>query len=169
MPLDPQVRPCVAQPVRRTLRRSFVYITQALATCFLAMAAPAAAQSLGGGADHTVVAKPDGTVWVWGSNASGQLGNGSAIADAAQDSRGGAGADQRDCDRRRRPAHAGALERRQRVGLGRQRLGTVGRRVDHAATVARAGQQSDGVIAIAAGNSFSLALKSDGTVWAWGY
>lgn len=36
------------------------------------------AQTIAGGARHTVVATPDGAVWTWGSNSNGQLGEASA-------------------------------------------------------------------------------------------
>ena len=70
----PHPRVCLSlfvPPFRGVLHR--VHRGAALA-CFVS---PVFAQTIGGGADHTVVAKPDGTVWVWGSNGSGQLGNGS--------------------------------------------------------------------------------------------
>ncbi len=66
---------------------------------------------------HTLVLKSDGTVWAWGFNSYGQLGDGAYCV----------GSD--------RPVQV--------VGLSN-------------------------VIAIAAGGNHSLALKSDGTVWAWG-
>ena len=37
----------------------------------------ASADTIAGGGRHTVVAKPDGTVWAWGWNDDGQLGDGS--------------------------------------------------------------------------------------------
>jgi len=71
------------------------------------------------GYDHALALKSDGTVWAWGWNGDGQLGD-------------------------------GTYNWRTRVPL-----------------VVRASGLS-GVTAIAAGSSLSLALKNDGTVWAWG-
>jgi alpha-tubulin suppressor-like RCC1 family protein len=36
----------------------------------------AEAQTISSNVGHTLVAKPDGTVWAWGTNSSGQLGDG---------------------------------------------------------------------------------------------
>ena len=79
---------------------------------------------ISGGGYHTLALRNDGTVWAWGSNTAGQLGNGTV------------------CD-----------------------------------PVAGTNCQSDtpmpvvglvGVKEIAAGFYYSLALKTDGSVWAWG-
>ena len=69
------------------------------------------------GNNHTVALKKDGTVWVWGKNDCGQLGNGST-------------------DRRSlRPVMVEGLT---------------------------------GVISIKAGMENTIAIKEDGTIWAWG-
>ena len=74
------------------------------------------------GSAHSLALKADGTVWAWGSNSVGQVGNPSA----------------------------GALS-------------------DFAVQVKLAsGAFLSGVVGIAAGDSHSLAVRSDGTVWAWG-
>ncbi|WP_428564642.1 MAG: hypothetical protein ACP59X_02605 [Solidesulfovibrio sp. DCME] len=65
---------------------------------------------------HALALKNDGTVWAWGSNGSGQLGNGTTT-------------------RQLTPVQVTGL---------------------------------DNIVAIAAGSAHSLALKNDGTVWAWG-
>ena len=41
----------------------------------LLFASSALAQTAAGGAGHTVILKPDGIVWTFGENASGQLGD----------------------------------------------------------------------------------------------
>ena len=77
---------------------------------------------IAGGASHTVALRSsDGTVWTWGSNASGQLGDGSTKS--------------------------------------RQLADQV--RTSSSAFLT-------GVATIAAGDNFSVAVKTDGTVWAWG-
>ena len=73
--------------------------------------------AIAGGAQHSLALKSDGTVWAWGNNSFGQLGDGSTIQRTA-------------------PVQVSGL---------------------------------NGVVAIASGDSHSLALKNDGTVWAWGY
>ena len=70
-----------------------------------------------GGAYHSLALKSDGTVWSWGKNSQGCLGNGASSGNQAAPG--------------------------QVINLNH-------------------------IIAVAAGNSHSLALKSDGTVWSWG-
>jgi alpha-tubulin suppressor-like RCC1 family protein len=41
----------------------------------VSMAAAASAQTIAGGDGHTLVVKPDGTVWAMGVNSSGQIGD----------------------------------------------------------------------------------------------
>ncbi|MGH9189918.1 MAG: RCC1 domain-containing protein [Acidimicrobiales bacterium] len=65
---------------------------------------------------HSLVLRSDGTVWAWGRNDRGQLGDGTTVD-------------------RPRPARVGGLDK---------------------------------VVALAAGRIHSLAVRSDGTVWAWG-
>ena len=83
---------------------------------------PSDIKMIAGGADHTLLLKNDGTVWAWGTNGNGQLGDGT------------------NADK----------------NIPVQVKGTGG------------AEFLTGVTAIDAGNSHSLALKSDGTVWAWG-
>ena len=75
------------------------------------------------GAYHTIALKSDGTVWAWGANQAGQLGDGTHI-------------DNTDIIHAGIPVQVSSLS---------------------------------GVTAIAGGRDHTAALKSDGTVWAWGY
>ena len=81
--------------------------------------------AIAAGADHSLALKSDGTVWAWGDNAYGDLGN-----DAAD---GGFSS-----------------------GTPVEVVGPTG-----------TGSLS-GIVGIAGGYQFSLALKSDGTAWSWG-
>src|SRR5262249_36837303 len=73
--------------------------------------------AISAGAVHSLALRSDGTVWIWGGNNWGQLGNGSNVADSDT------------------PLQVPGLSN---------------------------------VRAIAAGANFSLAVKNDGSVWAWG-
>lgn len=78
---------------------------------------PSGATSIAAGGRHSLAVKSDGTVWAWGDNTSGQLGNVTAGSRSST------------------PVQVTGLT---------------------------------GVTKIAASGRHSLALKSDGTVWAWG-
>jgi alpha-tubulin suppressor-like RCC1 family protein len=84
---------------------------------------PAGTAQVAAGANHTVALKNDGTVWAWGLNTFGQLGNGTTTDSTT-------------------PLQV----------------------LTGAAPV----QMLTGVVAIAAGDAHTVALKKDGTVWAWG-
>ncbi len=119
------------------------------------------------GTAHSLALSADGTVWSWGFNVLGQLGNGSTV-DASQ------------------PVKVNGLTDAKAIGSGylhslavRQdgtvvswgwnehaQLGT-GSTTNSKAPVVVSGLTD--VVAVAGGASHSLALKADGTVWAWGF
>jgi alpha-tubulin suppressor-like RCC1 family protein len=74
------------------------------------------------GSRHSLALRADGTVWAWGANSEGQLGDGTTTD-------------------RHTPVQVHGVE---------------------------AGRSLIGIIAITAGSSYSVALRADGTVWAWG-
>ncbi|MDB5053619.1 MAG: hypothetical protein JWM44_1669 [Bacilli bacterium] len=77
-------------------------------------------KAIGAGGSHSLAVKQDGTVWAWGQNTFGQLGNGE-YGDKAKD--------------QFMPIQVKGIEN---------------------------------VVAVAGGSRHSLAVKKDGTVWAWG-
>jgi alpha-tubulin suppressor-like RCC1 family protein/phosphodiesterase/alkaline phosphatase D-like protein len=74
--------------------------------------------SINGGNSHALAIKSDGSVWAWGNNNKGQLGDGSSTS-------------------RSTPVQVSGL--------------------------------TSGIVMVAGGLSYSAALKSDGTVWTWGW
>ncbi|MGA2973745.1 MAG: cadherin-like beta sandwich domain-containing protein [Spirochaetia bacterium] len=120
------------------------------------------------GWDHTLFVKSDGTVWAAGANWAGQLGDGTTTNSSS-------------------PVHVGggltqvtAVAAGNGFSLALKSDGTVwawgsngngqladGTKTDHRGTPAQISGLT-GITAIAAGYGHGLALKSDGTVWAWG-
>ena len=118
------------------------------------------------GSSHSVLLKTEGTVWTWGTNSYGQLGNGTSVSS-------------------NRPLQVSGLSGITAVAAGAMSTmalkwdGTVWSWGNNAS-----GQLGDGtttarsrpvavsglstVAAISAGTYHAVALKSDGTVWAWG-
>ena len=119
------------------------------------------------GFDFSLAVKNDGTVWAWGSNSSGQLGNGTTSSYANYT----------------KPAQVQGLDNVAAVTAGR----------DHSVAIQQGGvlwawgengsgqlgtnnsQDSyvpvrimDGVVKAEAGPDYTMALKGDGTLWIWG-
>jgi len=124
--------------------------------------------SLAAGESHMAAVKRDGTVWAWGANGFGQLGDGTRIDSAIPVQVNG-------------PDDQGALTGITAVALGEYHTvalkmdGTVwewGRSVRSRSPVnvkaPGGGGALTGIVAIAAGRGHNVALKDDGTVWAWG-
>lgn len=122
---------------------------------------------------YTVALRDDGTVWTWGNNRAGQLGNGTSglddyrtipglvqdldnvIAIAASATSGS--------------AHTIALRNDGTVwAWGSNSAGQLGDDTTTARTTPVQVQNLDDVTAVAAGGRHTVALRSDGTVWAWG-
>ncbi|HEU5004348.1 MAG TPA: RHS repeat-associated core domain-containing protein, partial [Actinomycetota bacterium] len=125
--------------------------------------------AIAGGDTHTVALKSDGTVWAWGKNASGQLGNGttanslvpvqvSNLTGAVAIASGG--------------HNSMALKSDGSVWVwGDNSAGQLGNNTTTGSSVPvqASGISAAGGIAIDGDDDdHTLAVKSDGTVWAWG-
>ncbi len=119
------------------------------------------------GYDHTLAIKNDGKVWAWGSNAYGQLGNGSTISSyvhvpvnhlenvitiAAGNS------------------HSLAVKNDGTIwAWGDNSNGQLGNGITmNSCSIPKQVPELKNVVAVAAGYQYSLALTEDGKVWAWG-
>jgi uncharacterized repeat protein (TIGR01451 family) len=125
--------------------------------------------ALAAGDYHTVSLKRDGTVWSWGSNSWGQLGDGNFSTNTT-------------------PVQAFNLTGVTAIaGGGKHTLALRGDGTVWAWGMSAFGQLGDGqpfstimglpvqvvgltgVTAVSAGEHYSVALRNDGTVWTWGY
>ncbi len=119
------------------------------------------------GSDHMVAIKKDGSLYAWGYNGHGQIGDNSTtgrvtptrITNTNDFVAVGAGDN-----------HSLALKNDGTVWTwGRNNSGQLGIGASTANQLIPVRVPNlDNVVAIAAGEEFSMALKSDGTVWAWG-
>ena len=123
-------------------------------------------QSLSAGGDFTLALSSNGTLWAWGVNVNGQLGNGTTINATA-------------------PVQIGAATNWSSVAGGSSF--STGLRADGtlwAWGLNSSGQLGDGTLgqninptqvgtatnwqSLAAGSAFAMAIKADGTLWTWG-
>ncbi|WP_295392505.1 CARDB domain-containing protein [uncultured Thiodictyon sp.] len=119
--------------------------------------------AIAGGAEHSLALKSDGSLWVWGKNWRGQIGDGTQLTDRrspVQIMTGvaamAAGA-----------AHSLALKTDGSLwAWGDNSSGQLG---DGSLTIRLSPVQvMTGVVAVAAGSAYSMAIKTDGSLWAWG-
>ena len=150
-----------------------VFTSLALSETSLASTTP----QISAGFSHTLALKSDGTVWAWGNNTSGELGNGSSgdksflpvkvsnLSNSTAISAGGRWNPTTEVDE----GHSVALKSDGTVwawgynGNGELGDGTTVNR----STPVQVSSISN-IIAIACGYGHTMALKADGTVWAWG-
>jgi alpha-tubulin suppressor-like RCC1 family protein len=138
----------------------------AVSTATFAVTGPVATRAVSAGTNHSLAVRDDGTLWAWGGNASGQMGNGTTvtprIAPGMHQLTGVELIEAGDLS-----SFAGRIDDQLLAwgnnGNGRLGDGTVSPRhwpIAHG-TLA-------GVSKLSAGVGHTLALRSDGTVWAWG-
>jgi len=144
-----------------------------LALCIFAAAGgvPASAAfsvtpAIAAGANHSVALAGDGTVWAWGDNEKGQLGDDSThrrlapvqVKDFFDVVAVAAGR-----------THSVALKNDGTVwAWGQNELGQLGDGTTSSRALPVQVQGLEGVIAVASHDTHTLALRGDGTVWAWG-
>ena len=125
--------------------------------------------SAAAGQYHNLAVKSDGTLWVWGSNSAGQLGNGST--GAGQITPFQIGADNNWVSVAAGSEHSIGLKSDGTIwAWGDNEYGQVGVGSSDfwKTTPTQIGIATDWV-SIAAGYGHNLGIKSDGTLWAWGY
>jgi len=128
--------------------------------------------SLAAGKEHSMALKKNGTVWTWGSNDKGQLGIGSTqnknhpviietLSDIVAIAAGGQHSLALDDDG---AIWVWGLNNQGQLGNGTMMTDA---NLNYASSPAKI-ESNETFIAIAAGENHSMALSTDGTVWAWG-
>ncbi|MBM4165303.1 MAG: RCC1 repeat-containing protein, partial [Lentisphaerae bacterium] len=129
------------------------------------------------GSSHTVALKSDGSVWAWGYNSSGQVGDGTTTSrnTPVQVKQSGGASLSGVAGIAARENRTVALKTDGTVWAwgdnwaGQLGDGTMTTRLNPAKVIMQDGAALSNVTAVAAGSIHTLALKDDGTVWAWGY
>ncbi|MFN3532324.1 MAG: carboxypeptidase regulatory-like domain-containing protein [Candidatus Brocadia sp.] len=161
--------PCTSQGQYFSVPGGFIFALNVRQEHFNGISTP----QLAGGGHHSLALKPDGTVWAWGQNDFGQLGNGTTSdstipvqvlsVPGKTDNFSGATAITGGW------SYSVALKSDSTVwAWGRNDFGQLGNGTTSDSTVPVQVSNLSGVLAIAGGGFHSLGLKSDGTVWAWG-
>ncbi|MCL2712684.1 MAG: hypothetical protein FWD37_05385, partial [Methanomassiliicoccaceae archaeon] len=145
---------------------------------FLGASGGGSVSTIAAGIEHSVALKSDGTVWAWGLNNYGQLGDGTTTNRPNPVQVVGEGGNDFLTDVKAIAAgdyHTVALKSDGAVwAWGLNNYGQLGdgSTDDISTPVQVVGEDDDGFLtnvkAIAAGNNHTVALKNDGTVWAWG-
>jgi len=114
------------------------------------------------GSVHNIALMSDGSLWAWGKNESGQLGDGTTTSSATPQKIGinfalvSAGS-----------SHTIAIKRDGTLwAWGSNNFGQLGDGTTTASTIPK--QIGTDFIAVAAGHVHSIGIKSDGSLWAWG-
>jgi uncharacterized delta-60 repeat protein len=140
----------------------FLFVLTTFLCCF-AGKAQAVTPQISAGMRHTVAVKTDGTLWAWGGNDSGQLGDGTTTQRLAPVQIGsGFAAVSAGAYHTVAVKADGTLWAWGGNDYGRLGDGTTTQRLVPV-------QIGSGFAAVAAANSHSVAVKTDGTLWAWGY
>ena len=124
-------------------------------------------QTVAAGIDHTIAIRPDGSLWAWGFNGSGQLGDGS-LQNRGTPVQIGTDTDWKVISAAGNQSFAikidGTLWAWGDNLWGELGLGTFGNQKNIPSKVGNASDWKS----ISAGRTFSLAIKNNGTLWAWG-
>lgn len=170
--VHPSSHSCVERSAHRLnwlrvmpVSRSFG-ISLLLMTCLASGTASAVQPMIASGRTHAVALRSDGTVWAWGTNNYGQLGDGTlTLRNSPVQVSGLTGVVSVSCG----VSFSLALKSDGTVwAWGQNNAGQLGdgTLVNRKSPVQVSGLT--GVVSIAGGYSHSLVVKSDGTVWAWG-
>ena len=127
--------------------------------------------AVAGAGRHTIALKSDGTAWAWGNNGDGQLGDGTTTGRATPGQVSGlSGIIAIACGEDHTIAlkSDGTLWAWGYNGSGQLGDGTTNETYPYGTTTPVQVSKLSDVIAIACGALHTIALKSDGTVWAWG-
>ena len=118
------------------------------------------------GSRHSLAVKTDGTVWAWGRNAYGQLGNGATSPAAIATPQKVQGLDNVAAVAAGE-GHSVAIQQGGVLwawgGNGSGQLGTNTSQNSYVPV-----RIMDGVVKADAGPSYTMALRADGTLWIWG-
>ena len=125
-------------------------------------------KNVSAGCDHTLAIKTDGTLWTWGSNTCGVLGTGNTTNRSSPGTTAGCGTNW----------YSVSSEWQHNLGIktdgtlwswGLNSTGQLGDEttINRCSPVTTAGGGTSWCYA-SAGKDFSVAVKSDGTVWTWG-
>ena len=129
------------------------------------------------GSDHSLAVLADGSLVAWGYNGYGQIGDGTtnrrsspvAVLDGYGDPVTGVVAVAAGAYHSLALLEDGTLLAWGYNGYGQLGDGTNTTKYSPVRVRVASGAPLTGIVAIAAGEQFSLALRSDGTVWTWGY
>jgi alpha-tubulin suppressor-like RCC1 family protein len=123
--------------------------------------------SVAAGANHTLAIKTDGTLWAWGYNGSGQIGNGTSGTNVLSPVQVGTGTQWASVAAGAN--HTVAIKTDRTLwAWGGNPYGQLGNGTSGTNVLAPV-QVGSGYLSVAAGTGHTVAIMTDGTLWAWGY